>query len=207
VGDGKPETGDIHLDAKRVAVTGAGGFIGSATCDRLASEGAKVIAVDIDPALEPRVAASASEFRIVDISDAAATAAALKGADLVVHAAAFVREWGTMEEFIPVNVGGTVNVLDAAEATGAERVLHLSSVVVYGYAADGELDETASRRIGRHGITLVDRRGTASNALAREELGWEPRIGLEEGLRRSGKWLRGGDVTATSDSGRIHQMF
>ena len=43
---------------------------------------------------------------------------------------------------------------------------------------------------GRHGITLVDRRGTASNRLAREELGWVPKVGLEEGLQRSGEWLR-----------------
>jgi nucleoside-diphosphate-sugar epimerase len=60
---------------------------------------------------------------------------------------------------------------------------------------------------GRHGITLVDRRGTASNRLACEELGWEPRVGLDEGLRRSGEWLHGGDVTATRDSRSINQMF
>ena len=39
-----------------------------------------------------------------------------EGAELVVHTAAYVREWGEMEEFIEVNVRGTVNVLDAAEA-------------------------------------------------------------------------------------------
>ena len=346
MGEGKPETGEIQLDGKRVAVTGAGGFIGSATCDRLAAEGTDVIAVEIDPALEPRVSGSAAEFRVADVSDSAATAAAVEGAELVVHTAAFVREWGTMEEFIPVNVRGTVNVLDAAEAAGAERVVHLSSVVVYGYAAEGELDQSASRRqvgipyidtkaasdriacrrdavvirpgdvygpgsvpwlirpaellrsgqmalpgkgdgtmlpvyiddlvssivlglrrgvpghaytvwdgepvsfhdyfsrlaeiaggrpprrlpraalsalagtmelvaklrgrppdFGRHGITLVDRRGTASNTLVREELGWEPAVSLEEGLRRSGKWLREGEMTATSDSRPIRQMF
>jgi len=337
---------DGKLEGKRVAVTGAGGFIGSATCARLAAEGAEVIAVDIDPALASRVAESAADFQAADVADPDQIAAALEGAELVVHAAAFVREWGTMEEFIPVNVRGTVNVLDAAEAAGGERVVHLSSVVVYGYAANGELDESASRRqvgipyidtkgasdriacrrgavvvrpgdvygpgsvpwlirpaellrsgqmalpgkgdgtmlpvyiddlvesivlglrrgvpghaytvwdgepvsfhdyftrlaevtggkpprklpraaltglassmelvarlrgrppdFGRHGITLVDRRGTASNRLAREELGWEPRIGLEEGLRRSGEWLRDGEMTATSDSRPIHQMF
>jgi nucleoside-diphosphate-sugar epimerase len=44
---------------------------------------------------------------------------------------------------------------------------------------------------GRHGITLVDRRGTASNERARDELGWEPGIGLDEGIERSAEWLRG----------------
>ena len=344
--DGNRETAEIQLDGRRVAVTGAGGFIGAATCARLSSEGAEVIGVDIDPALEARVADSTREFRAADIADHRAIGAALEGAELVVHTAAYVREWGTMEEFIPVNVRGTVNVLDAAEAAGAERVVHLSSVVVYGYAAPNELDESASRRqvgipyidtkgasdriavrrgavvirpgdvygpgsvpwlirpaellrsgqmalpgegdgtmlpvyiddlvdsiilglergvpghaytvwdgepvsfhdyfsrlaemtggkpprklpraalsalagavelvararkrppdFGRHGITLVDRRGTASNALAREELGWEPQVGLEEGLRRSERWLRGGESTATSDPRPIRQMF
>ena len=48
---------------------------------------------------------------------------------------------------------------------------------------------------GRHGITLVDRRGSASNRRARDELGWRPRVSLDEGLRRSGEWLRGRTVT------------
>jgi nucleoside-diphosphate-sugar epimerase len=43
---------------------------------------------------------------------------------------------------------------------------------------------------GHHGITLVDRRGTASNRLAREELGWEPQVSFDEGMRRSEEWLR-----------------
>ena len=32
---------------------------------------------------------------------------------------------------------------------------------------------------------LLDRRGTASNERAREELGWEPEVALDEGIRRS----------------------
>ena len=36
------------------------------------------------------------------------------------------------------------NVLDAAEAAGADRVVHISSVVVYGYESPSEQDEDAS---------------------------------------------------------------
>jgi nucleoside-diphosphate-sugar epimerase len=39
-------------------------------------------------------------------------------------------------------------------------------------------------------VTLVDRRGTASNRRVREDLGWEPEVSFEEGMRRSGEWLR-----------------
>jgi 2-alkyl-3-oxoalkanoate reductase len=42
----------------------------------------------------------------------------------------------------------------------------------------------------RHAVTLIDRRGTVSARRAREELGWEPRVDLEEGLRRTEQWAR-----------------
>jgi len=48
----------------------------------------------------------------------------------------------------------------------------------------------APPEFGRNGITLVDRRGTVSTRRIRDELGWEPRIELDEGMRRTGQWLR-----------------
>ena len=48
----------------------------------------------------------------------------------------------------------------------------------------------ADPHLGRHGVHMLDRRGSVSNQRAREELGWEPEVGLEEGLRRTGDWLR-----------------
>ena len=38
--------------------------------------------------------------------------------------------------------------------------------------------------------TFIDRRGTVSAAKARDELGWEPRVSYEEGMRRTEEWLR-----------------
>ena len=152
-----------EISGRRAAVTGAGGFIGSATCRRLAAEGAEVIGVDVNPAVEVSIAETGAEFRSADITDREATIEALRDAEIVVHTAAYVREWGPMRDFIPVNVRGTVNVLDAADAAGAERVVHLSSVVVYGYDADGELDESAFRRAV--GIPYIDTK-SASDRIA-----------------------------------------
>jgi nucleoside-diphosphate-sugar epimerase len=39
-------------------------------------------------------------------------------------------------------------------------------------------------------LTFVSRRAAYPNARAREELGWEPRVPLAEGMRRSEEWLR-----------------
>ena len=133
---------EVEIRGRRAAVTGAGGFIGSAVCRALLEAGAsEVIGIEVSKSLDERVRAAGAEPRVADISDHDSTIEALEGAELVVHTAAYVREWGSMRDFIKVNVGGTVNVLDGAEAAGAERVVHLSSVVVYGYQAPGEQDD------------------------------------------------------------------
>jgi nucleoside-diphosphate-sugar epimerase len=152
-----------QISDTRVAVTGAGGFIGSALCRRLVAEGAEVVGLDVAPDAEQRVRATGGEFAAADVTDRAALESALEGSDHVVHTAAIVSEWGAMEDFIRVNVGGTVNVLDAAEAIGAKRVLHVSSVVVYGYWAEGEQEEDAYRRTS--GIPYIDTK-SASDAIA-----------------------------------------
>jgi nucleoside-diphosphate-sugar epimerase len=63
------------------------------------------------------------------------------------------------------------------------------------FAAAGALEGFARLRgappaMGRHGVTFLDRRGTASNERAREELGWSPSVELPEGIRRSAEWVR-----------------
>jgi len=158
------ETDNSNLEGKTLAVTGAGGFIGSAVCQRASQEGAKVIGLDRNrEAIERARACGASEVVEGDVVDRNAVARAISGADLVVHTAANVREWGSMEDFIEVNVAGTANVLDSAPE-GA-RIVHLSSVVVYGYDDPSTQDESASLR--SVGIPYVDTKA-ASDRLARE---------------------------------------
>jgi nucleoside-diphosphate-sugar epimerase len=167
---------EAGIDGRRIAVTGAGGFIGAAVCRRLAGRGATVIGIELDSGAAERAREAGAEPRVADVADAAAAAEALGDAELVVHTAAFVREWGRMEDFIEVNVRGTVNVLDAAEAAGAERVVHLSSVVVYGYDDEREQDEDATRRAV--GIPYIDTK-SASDRIA---------------MRRGAIVIRPGDV-------------
>ena len=153
-----------HLEGRRVAVTGAGGFIGGALCAALADAGAEVSGLDLDAARAPRLTAAGARFVPCDVTDAAAVADAVAGSDVVIHAAAFIREWGSMEEFVALNLGGTANVLDAAATQGVERVVHLSSVVVYGYDDPSEQDESAPLRT--YGIPYIDTK-SSSDRLAR----------------------------------------
>ena len=154
---------EIELRHRRVAVTGANGFIGRAACRALAAEGADVIGVEISPHHEPALREAGVEPRIADVADREAIADALADAELVINCAACVREWGSMDDFVRVNVRGTANVLDAADAAGSERVVQVSSVVVYGYEDSGHQDETAFRRVV--GVPYIDTK-SASDALA-----------------------------------------
>lgn len=153
-----------HLEGRRAVVTGAGGFIGGALCATLAAAGAEVVGLDLDESRATGLEASGARFRRCDVTDAAATRDAIEGAELVIHAAAFIREWGTMEEFVALNLGGTANVLDAASHHAVDRVVHLSSVVVYGYDDPSEQDESAPLR--NYGIPYIDTK-SSSDRLAR----------------------------------------
>jgi nucleoside-diphosphate-sugar epimerase len=157
-------SGEGPFEGRTAAVTGAGGFIGGAICRRLAAGGAEVRGLDIEPALAGRVSATGATFVEADVIDPEQLERALEGVELVVHAAAFVTEYGRMEDFVRVNVGGTARVLDAAEAAGVERAVHISSVVVYGYDHPGEQDESAHLRA--YGIPYIDTK-SASDRLAR----------------------------------------
>ena len=153
-----------RFDATRVAITGAGGFIGTALAHHLNAQGADVIGIDVSPTATARLISEGIEAAVADVTDRPALDLALGGVDVVFHTAALVHEWGSMQEFVRVNVGGTATVLDAATATGVDKVVHVSSVVVYGYDDPGEQDETAQLRT--YGIPYIDTK-SASDRLAR----------------------------------------
>jgi nucleoside-diphosphate-sugar epimerase len=51
----------------------------------------------------------------------------------------------------------------------------------------------------RHSVLLISRAGTVSARRARVELGWEPRVFLDEGMRRVEAWLRAEGLAGPSD--------
>jgi NAD(P)-dependent dehydrogenase (short-subunit alcohol dehydrogenase family) len=70
------------LEGRRALVTGAGAGIGAAIAGALAAEGAHVVATDRDEAAAQRVAASIDGLGLaLDVTDAAATAAAFDAAE------------------------------------------------------------------------------------------------------------------------------
>jgi len=92
----------------------------------------------------PGVARFPVELVHGDVSVASDVDRAIEGCDLVFHCAAVAG--ANLETARAVNVGGTENVLSAALRAHVSRVVHISSLTVYGFPADGDLDETSPRQ-------------------------------------------------------------
>ena len=114
----------------RIAITGGAGFLGYHLANRLALQGIEVVLLDIakfDPSEYPGNVICHN----VDVRNAAALQSALKGADVVIHAAAALPLWRRKDIF-DINVRGTQTVLKVARKNGIERVIYISSTAVYG---------------------------------------------------------------------------
>lgn len=125
-----------------VAITGASGLVGGHVRDLLAAstDVDRVVAVDVR-APSGRVP-DGVEVREADVTDAGAVAAALDGADVVVHLAFRVDPMADLGRMRAVNVEGTRTVVEAAATAGARKVVVASSIVAYGAHDDNDLPLT-----------------------------------------------------------------
>ncbi|WP_280487867.1 NAD-dependent epimerase/dehydratase family protein [Nocardia farcinica] len=114
----------------KVLVTGASGFLGGALVRRLVRSGAHEVTVLARPTSDLGGLGDAlARVRVArgDLTDPASLAAAVVGAEVVVHSAARVDERGTRAQFERENVHGTEALLAAARAAGVTRFVFVSS--------------------------------------------------------------------------------
>ena len=119
----------------KVAVTGGAGFIGSNLTKRLLSEGYEVVVIDdLSTGLHSNVDQDNSIFHQISITDSKSLTTALKDCETIFHLAARGSVPRSLKNPVAtheVNATGTLNVLEAARATGA-HVVFSSSSSVYG---------------------------------------------------------------------------
>lgn len=143
----------MNWAAKKVAVTGAGGFIGSHLAEALVRAGAAVTATvrynsrGDDGNLRYVADDIRKAMRIyrIDLADAEAAKTALAGAEVIFHLAAFVGipySYANPHDAVLNNVLSTLNVLTVARDAGVERLVQTSTSEVYGSARQIPIPET-----------------------------------------------------------------
>ena len=130
---------------KKIAVTGGAGFIGSNLVERLLSKGHEVAVVDdLSTGLKSNLDLNKITFHELSLTNRDGLAKALNGVDAIVHLGARGSVPRSLKNPIAthdVNATGTLNVLEAARASGAQVIFSSSSSV---YGRNGQLPKDES---------------------------------------------------------------
>ena len=132
----------------RVFATGTTGFLGSVIAEQLRARGDTVVALVRDPAKAELLRRAGRDVVVGDLADPDALKRGCDGCDAVVHAGAIYEVGITAPRRVDMyeaNVNGTERVLGAALATGVPKVVHVSSIVVFGNTDGKVVDETFHR--------------------------------------------------------------
>ncbi len=118
----------------KIVVTGAHGKVGRFATQALLDAGHDVLATDLTrPGFERKPAGSA-DYQMADLTDAGDAFAVIRGADVVVHAAAIPEPTGNPPHVVfQTNIMATFNVLEAAVRFGVRRFVNISSETVPGF--------------------------------------------------------------------------
>lgn len=146
-------TRSTALRGRRVLVTGGTGFIGGRLAERLVDEcGAEVHLLVRSVSRSVRAARDPVRFHRGDLLDRDSLLAATESCDVVFHCAYGAH--GSRRERRRVTVEGTRHVCEAARQHRVSRLVHVSTVMVYGLTQAETLDETAPRK--RSGEVYAD---------------------------------------------------
>lgn len=150
--------------SKKILVTGAGGWLGTAIVQALLERGDSVVAADlaIPPAMadlaasEPRLAVAVADLgewhQVVRLFET-------HRPDAIIHAAAIVGVIQAADiplKALRVNVEGAVNLFEAMRLHGVKRVIHVSTEETYGDFQSAVIDEDHPQKpLSIYGLTKL----------------------------------------------------
>jgi nucleoside-diphosphate-sugar epimerase len=152
-----------------VFVTGAAGFIGGRVARILRQRGDEVIAVVRDPERAAHLQALGAHLVKGDLDSDEGIRAAMTGADAVIHIAGSYRVGIPASErpaMYEANVTVTERVLDAGIALGVPRIVHISSVNIFGNTHGAIPNETYRRDLADGFVSYYDETKWAAHVRA-----------------------------------------
>jgi len=117
----------------RILVTGANGFIGSRLVASLLNDNHEVRGLVRKTSNLKLLQGLPVELTYGDVAEPDTLDAAVEGVDIVIHTAGAVMDWGELDYFTKINVGGTQHIALASERAGVKRFVHISTVAVHGF--------------------------------------------------------------------------
>jgi nucleoside-diphosphate-sugar epimerase len=126
----------------KVLVTGAAGFVGGHLVDMLVERGDKVRAL-VRPGEDTSHLRTLTDVEIMhgDLTDEESLKCAVWGVQRVYNVAAKTGPWGLEEVYRAINVQGLADLIHVAMDAGVERIVHTSSITVYGHHLHGIVTE------------------------------------------------------------------
>lgn len=155
-----------------VLVTGATGLAGANVCKQLVERGDTVRALARATADTAPLAALGVDVVTGDVTDADAVLGAARGCDAAVHCAALLGGASqNMADFEAVNVQGTKNVLDAAEAADLRRVVAVSTGTFFDTTGGLDREDAPVMKNPSQDPYTVTKMAAFLDAMARAEKG------------------------------------
>lgn len=126
----------------KVLVTGAAGFLGGHLVDMLLERGDEVRAM-VRPIEDASRLRKLKGVEVVsgDLVDRESLKRAVQGTQRVYNVAAKTGPWGLEKDYEAVNVWGVADLITASMDAGVERIVHTSSITVYGHQLKGIITE------------------------------------------------------------------
>ncbi|HTP00109.1 MAG TPA: NAD-dependent epimerase/dehydratase family protein [Anaerolineales bacterium] len=184
--------------SSKVFVTGASGFIGSHLIPKLVERGYEAVCLVREPERAAGLTSQGARLVKGDLTSADAIRGAMEGADAVFHLAGWyavgVRDAQRMQA---INVEGARTVLEMAAELGVPKILHTSTVGVFGNTHGQLVDESY-------------RAPKAEMTSSYEQTKWEAHYEVAEPLQRRGTpviILQPGGVTGAGDQSPHVMVF
>ncbi len=127
----------MSIEKKNIVVTGGAGFIGSWVAEALAADNNVKVIDNLHTGKKENLKKLGTGARFIDadIRDRNAVFVALKGTEIVFHHGANVQIQASIDDpkmDADINIGGTLNVLEACRKHDIKRLVFASSSAIYG---------------------------------------------------------------------------